>query len=314
MTTLMSPQATPEAFARTLIERLETDGLVGLPRLVTTDTLQEMQSAFAGRLRHMRWNNADGYERTERWRFMIQDVLTLAQGFVDVAVHPVVEAVLREYIGPGYTLCEAKGWRSQPTPHDFHGWHGDIWYDQALVTSHVPCEVKLAVYLTDVDSGAFQYIPGTHGRPPRHLSRAEAAALPLDRLQEVRGPAGTAFLFDSSCIHRQGIPILEPRQAIFYNYHDPAIPLQREDLAYYRYHPLLLNAAFLGGLSAEDQRVLGFGDKTNYQPDFARRAAQPVFPGVVQSTHALGLILSDWSRRALAKAMRLLCRSSKSKT
>jgi hypothetical protein len=68
--------------------------------------------------------------------------------------------------------------------------------------------------------------------------------------------------------------LLEPRQAIFYAYHDPGVPLQQEDVDYYRYHPLLLNAAFLGDLSAEDQRILGFGDKRNYQPAFVR-AAKP---------------------------------------
>jgi len=64
--------------------------------------------------------------------------------------------------------------------------------------------------------------------------------------------------------------MLEPRQAIFYNYHDPSVPLQKDDIQYYRYHPLLLNAAFLGNLSLEDQRILGFGNKTNYQHAFER--------------------------------------------
>ena len=32
----------------------------------------------------------------------------------------------------------------------------------------------------------------------------------------------------------------------------------------YRYHPLLLNAAFLGNITVEDQRILGFGNKQNY--------------------------------------------------
>ena len=41
-----------------------------------------------------------------------QDVT--AQGFVDVALHPLVQAVVRAYVGPDYALCEAKGWRSLP--------------------------------------------------------------------------------------------------------------------------------------------------------------------------------------------------------
>jgi hypothetical protein len=55
------------------------------------------------------------------------------------------------------------------------------------------------------------------------------------------------------------------------NYHDPDVPLQKEDVDYYRYHPLLLNAAFLGYLSEEDHRILGFGDKRNYVHAFIRQ-------------------------------------------
>ena len=40
----------------------------------------------------------------------------------------------------------------------------------------------------------------------------------------------------------------------------------------YRYDPLVLNAAFLGGLSDEEQRVLGFGNQATYRP--SHRAPQ----------------------------------------
>jgi hypothetical protein len=307
---LPDPTCTPtnEDLAHPLVEQLERNGIVRLPRLVADENLRDLQRAFAARLQHLRSNNVDGYERTERYRFMVQDVLMLAQGFVDIALHPLVQAVVRSYVGPEYTLCETKGWRSLPTKRDFHGWHGDAWYDQRRVTDRVPREVKLAMYLTDVRSGAFQYIAGTHGRPPRPVARAEAAALPLDQMEEMLGPAGSAFLFDTSGIHRQGVPILEPRQAIFYNYHDPAVPLQDEDVAYYRYHPLMLNAAFLGGLNSEDYRVLGFGDKTHYQADFVRRCAHPVLQTCVERALALRLWTGDWAGRVLGKARRLLGR------
>jgi hypothetical protein len=291
-----------------LLERLEADGIVQLPRLVSDGTLLAMQQAFAGRLRCLRWNNVDGYERTDRYRFMVQDVLTLAQGFVNVALHPLVQAVIRQYVGARFALCEAKGWRSLPTKRDFHGWHGDSWYDQTRVTGPMPREVKLAFYLTDVRSGAFQYIKGSHGKPPHHLSRAETDALSLDRLEELLGPAGSAILFDTSGIHRQGIPILEPRQAVFYNYHDPAVPLQQEDIDYNRYHPLLLNAAFLGGLSAEDCRVLGFGDQTGYHPGFVRRSEHRMFQAFLQRLYGARLFACEWSSRTAGRALRLLWR------
>src|SRR2546430_4924345 len=58
-----------------LLSELETNGLVVLPAIVGADQLQEMQAAFEARLRHLRWNNCDGYQRTETYRLMVEDVL-----------------------------------------------------------------------------------------------------------------------------------------------------------------------------------------------------------------------------------------------
>jgi hypothetical protein len=262
-----------------LLATLEQDGIVRLPALVDAERLRGMQAAFEARLRRMRWNNTDGYSKTERYRHMVEDVLTLDQGFVDVALHPTVSGVLRAYLGPRYELTEAKGWRSLATRKDFHGWHGDEWYDQSQVQD-IPREVKLSLYLTDVRTGAFHYLVGSHRKQhPRMFKPGEVD--PRDpSIVQMAGSAGTAFLFDTSGIHRQGTPILEPRNAIFYNYHDPSVPLQHDNREFYRYYPLLLSAAFLGGLSQEDQRILGFGNKTNYIPAFERRSGQDLLEGL----------------------------------
>jgi hypothetical protein len=249
---------------------LDTDGIVVLPNLLTDNQIRSMQVAFEAKLRRLRWNNFDGFQKTETFRHMVEDVLLLDQGFVDLALHPLIRQILTRYLGNKFELNEAKGWKSLPTKRDFHGWHGDAWYDQT--SAIIPREVKLAFYLTDVRSGAFNYIKGSHRKQhPRMVRNSEIANIPRSQIVEVNGEAGTAILFDTSGIHRQGVPMLEPRQAIFYNYHDPDVPLQKEDIDYYRYHPLLLNSAFLGNLTAEDQRILGFGNKTNYRHAFERR-------------------------------------------
>lgn len=293
----------------TLAESLARDGVVRLPPLVSADTLRDMQAAFASRLRYFNCNNVAGYERTEPNRLMVQDVLTLSQGFVDIALHPLVTAVLDEYLGTRYELCEAKGWQSQPTNQNFNAWHGDMWYDQTQVVGRIPREVKLAFYLTDVKSGAFQYIRGTHGQQaPRALKQPDVEHLPLDRMEEFLGSAGTPILFDTSGTHRQAVPILEPRRAVFLNYHDPDVPLQAEDVEYYRYHPLLLNAAFLGGLTPAHQRILGFGNQTHYQKNFLRQPAHPWTHAALARWHAARLHLDVWSGRVFGKLGRLLGR------
>ena len=291
----------------TILEQLDRDGVAVLPNFIQGEQLTNMQRAFASRLKRLRWNDVEGYEKTERFRHMVQDVLLLDEGFVQVGLHPVVKEVLRSYIGPQFEFVEAKGWRSIPTRRMFHGWHGDAWYDQTQV-SGIPREVKLAFYLTDVKTGAFNYFKGSHRKhQPRGWKNQEIAST-FDPAQNVilDGPAGTAFLFDTSGIHGQSCPILEPRHAVFYNYHDPSVPIQQEDLDYYRYHPLLLNAAFLGNLSAEDQRILGFGNKSHYIRAFERQPQHTAFQSVHQRVYDMKIVADELGTRVGGKLRGLL--------
>jgi hypothetical protein len=297
---------TTQVAAQNVLAELESDGIVVLPDFVAGDVLQGMQRAFEVVLSHQRWNDIDGYEKTDPYRHMVQHVLTLDQGFVDTAVHPVVTDTLREFIGPGFQLVEAKGWKSVPTLRDFHGWHGDAWYDQTKVTDTIPREVKLALYLTDVSSGFFEYVRASHRKAaPRMVGDDEVAQYPASEVVQAKGRAGTAILFDTSGIHRQSVPMLEQRWAVFYNYHDPSVPLQEEDVLYNRYHPLVLNAAFLGDLGEEGRRVLGFGDKRNYHPGFRRRTAFRRFHALIQSAHHVDVRLDELGSRVSAKMRHL---------
>ena len=290
----------------TLASELETNGIAVLPDLLSSEQLLGMQQAFEARLSRVRWNNFDGYLKTERFRHMIEDVLLLDQGFLDLALHPLVKQILNRYLGADYELTEAKGWKSLPTRRDFHGWHGDTWYDKTAATE-IHREIKLGLYLTDVRSGAFNFIKGSHRRQhPRDLKKNEVKELDWSNLLELTGPAGTAFMFDTSAVHRQGLPMLESRQAIFFGYHDPRVRLQHEDLITYRYHPLLLNAAFLGNLSDEDRRILGFGNMTNFVPAFVRQDQPPVLYDAFCLAHNTGLRIRELRERIAARLRRTL--------
>jgi hypothetical protein len=289
---------------KALFSELDTNGIVVLPNLLSAEKLRGMQQAFEARLRRVRWNNFDGYHKTERFRHMIEDVLLLDQGFLDLALHPLVKQILNRYLGADYELTEAKGWKSLPTRRDFHGWHGDTWYDKTAATE-IHREIKLGVYLTDVRSGAFNFIKGSHRQQhPHDLKKNEVKNLKLSQLVELTGPAGTAFMFDTSAIHRQGLPMLEARQAVFFGYHDPNVPLQHEDVITYRYHPLLLNAAFLGNLSDEDRRILGFGNKRNFVPTFVRHDQPPASYNAFCLAHSAGLVIRELRERMAARLRR----------
>ena len=286
-----------ESTATSLLEQIERDGVAVLPGFVQGEQLASMQGAFESRLQRLRWNDFDGYERTERFRLMVSDVLVLEQGFVDIAIHPLVKEILRSYIGPKFELVEAKGWKSLPTRRLFHSWHGDAWYDQ-LKVSGIAREVKLAIYLTDVKTGAFTYIKGTHRQhAPRIWKQNEIEGFQASQIIQVPGEAGTVIFFDTSGVHGQSCPILGPRHAVFYNYHDPSVPLEQENIDNYRYHPLALNAAFLGNLTPEDQRILGFGNKTNYIPSFVRNPKHSTFQAVHRHIFDIKILADEiWSR------------------
>jgi phytanoyl-CoA dioxygenase PhyH len=282
---------------------LEQNGIVVFSDLVSKEQLSAMQRAFSTRLNRIRWNNLEGYEK-ERYRHLVNDLLAVDQAFVNLTLHPVVKETLRRYIGDQVELCEAKGWLSLPTKRDFHGWHADAWYDQGVV-DYIPKEVKLAVYLTDVRSGAFNYVKGSHQKEhPRYFSNKEVESLNGSEVVEVKGPAGTAFLFDTSGIHRQSVPIVEPRHALFYNYHEPSIKLEAENVTNYRYHPLVLNASFLGNLSAEDQRLLGFGNQTNFIPAYDRPAKHLALQRAFSLAFDLELRARNFHERVKARLSR----------
>jgi hypothetical protein len=254
-----------------IVNALQIDGICIVESFVAGKQLADMQTAFSAAVRRPRINNIDGYEKTETLRDMVEHPLLLDRGFLDLGIDPVVTEVARRYVGPEMQLTECKGWRSRTSNQNWHGWHGDSWYDQSKYQDSIPREMKLGLYLTDVSSGGLAYVKGSHRQLVPALHSPKEASADWERTAvAVNGPAGTVVFFDTSGVHRQSCPILQLRHALFYCYHDPAIPLQAEDVAYNRYHPLHLNAAFLGNLSAEDQRVLGFGDQRQFVRGYQR--------------------------------------------
>src|SRR5258707_15206713 len=83
------------ALTSPIARELERTGVAVVPDLLTKDQLTGMQRAFARKLKRMRWNDCDGYEKTEIYRHMVQDVPTLDQGVKDIALHPRDKEALR---------------------------------------------------------------------------------------------------------------------------------------------------------------------------------------------------------------------------
>lgn len=256
----MKPAKEMTVLTNDLLATLERDGIVELPMLLDAHALERMQRAFVDRVEHVAYNGERGYKAIDPYRRFVDDLCSISRDYIDVATHPLVAELARQYIGDDAMITEAKGWRSLPTHDDFHGWHNDAWYDHDL--EHVPRQLKLAVYLSDVSSGEFHYIRGTHGqRRHAHFSDEDVSGM-LDRRLAMKASAGTAFLFDVSGIHRQSFPILEDRDVLFFVYNNPAVPLQDIDVRANRYRPLMLRASDLGDLSPSRAKLLGIGNTT----------------------------------------------------
>src|ERR1044071_4806172 len=82
-----------------LTTTLNHNGIVLLPPLLSPEQLESMRRAFTARLMRMSWNDVSGYEQTEMFRQMVSDILVLDQGFLDIAIHPLVKQILTEYLG-----------------------------------------------------------------------------------------------------------------------------------------------------------------------------------------------------------------------
>lgn len=290
--------------------RLKTDGVVVLPSFIKGDCLAGMQAVFEQALQHPSWNTWMGYEQNERWRLLVENLLIYDKSFYDLALQPDINAVIEHYIGKDFQLMEARGWETIATKRKFHGWHNDAWYDPTLET--IPRELKVACYLTDVESGQFQYVKGSHSpaKRPGHWNDREIEQRYAGAIENAFGPAGTVVLFDPTGIHRQASPVLTPRRIVMLNYHDPAVPIQKQDRDWGRYRPLLLNAEFLGGLNAEQQRVLGFGVKGQLGSWFPKHRRFPDMHARVQRSLSKRVLWQDyrgqvkWFLQALTKIPR----------
>ena len=180
---------------------------------------------------------------------MVQDVLTLEQGFVDLALAPGRQGDARpSYIGDAVRAGRGQGLAVAADPERLPRLARRRLVRPGPGRRTIPREVKLAFYLTDVRSGAFQYIKGTHGRQAPRPVRADEVERRRRRRRSSRptGRPGPRSSSTPRASTARACRSSNARHAVFYNYHDPSVPLQKEDVDYYRYHPLLLNAAFLG--------------------------------------------------------------------
>ncbi|KDN18021.1 phytanoyl-CoA dioxygenase family protein [Amycolatopsis rifamycinica] len=158
--TAPAPKAAAELAA--LTERLDADGIIGLPGAFSRDWVRQLgediDTAFAeARAR------PDGAVGRGPNRFYVEIHPEQLRGFTDLVTHPWITAVAEAVLGPEYRIVEVgfdvplAGAVDQP-------WHRD--FPMPAETARERRLTSLAVNVTAVDTepdmGPFEIAPGTH--------------------------------------------------------------------------------------------------------------------------------------------------------
>jgi hypothetical protein len=282
------------------LEQLETDGILILDGLIPEKQLKDMQRTFNQKLQNLSFNSTSGFQRYEMYRDYVEDLLMVDRSFVKFAVNPEITKIIKGYISEKAVLKECRGWRTRIVKKHFHSWHKDGWYDKKI-HHEPPRQLKAVVYLTDVDSGSFAYIKGSHVNVKRdpHILHEHYTDEFLKKYEDDKvfatGKAGTVVIFDTAGIHCQSSPNLLPRNAVFYTYHSPEVHIDPSELEYGRYGPLLIsNYVIDDTFTVEDLRVLGF-----FQKEYGSRGTQeltryPILSSIVRAQLETTIYLHEY--------------------
>jgi ectoine hydroxylase-related dioxygenase (phytanoyl-CoA dioxygenase family) len=281
------------------LSQLKDQGVVVLPELMKNEQLSAIKNAFECQLQQPSFNAWQGYHQTDRRRLMVDQLLTVDQGFVDVALLPLIQSVVKDYLGEAACLQEAKGWRSLPFNDNYHPFHRDEWYCRDYYDGQIkPMSLKLGLYLDDVDTGAFAYIPRSHrDASGEHTGVDEQASI------FVTGKAGTIFLFDPEGLHQQTFPNLKKRNAAFYHFFSSDIVLSQNFIRWGRFRQLLIESSYLHYCSPEQLAFLGIGRQPSNHPieiehfRWARRSMNGLVRGINEGQYWFQRVQARLNRR-----------------
>jgi ectoine hydroxylase-related dioxygenase (phytanoyl-CoA dioxygenase family) len=120
--------------------------------------------------------------------------------FIQLATHPKVLAIVREFLGDWFILNLQNATIVRPgVTHHQSSWHRDLPYQNGIASRPLAINALLAIDEFSADTGGTQVVPFTH----------KTDVLPSDSYIECNritasAPAGSALVFDSMLFHRAG--------------------------------------------------------------------------------------------------------------
>lgn len=204
------------AVGKELAER----GRADLPDLVTADQIDDIRQHIADLLAHDPYRPELGTYRaphevppqTHVSHYSNEDIVRVPH-LLKLANHPRVLAPVARWLGGRPTIAALRLWWSTPSgdgvPEHAELFHRDV--DDLRF-------VKLFVYLTDVtaETGPHVFVDGSHvvdrmTQIRRYEDEEVAAAFGAEKIVQLEGTAGTAFLENTYGMHRGVPPITGPR-------------------------------------------------------------------------------------------------------
>ena len=297
------------------LKQLKQDGILILNDFVSEQWLTDMQQSFNHKLEHINFNSTSGYQRYEMYRDYVENLLMVDPSFMKFAVQPELVKIIKGYISENLILKESRGWRTRIVKKHFHSWHKDGWYDKKIY-SKPPKQLKVVIYLTDVTSGSFSYIKGSHRKIKSnpHILHEHFTNEFIEPYKEdivfALGKAGTVIIFDTSGIHCQNSPNLSPRNAAFYTYNDAEICIDSSELAYGRYGQLFVSNEFINdGFTVEDLRILGFFQKKSGNKAAQNLTRYPILSSLVRAEVEAAVYLHQYVFSNVHRVVNRLIRS-----
>jgi len=245
-----------------ICRRLEEDGYCFVPDVLEPEALADLRHAVD---RACQEDDAAGVARRygpgganqRLWA-----LLNRGEAFVDVATHPLVLAVLRDYLGYHEILLSSLAANIANPGGDRE--IGRLHYDQGYLPVEYRSRVvaaTVAFFLDDftTENGATVIVPKSHRMGPP----ADAGFAPRTPAQ-ITGPAGGMAIWDGRLHHATGLNRTadQPRRAVLATYVAPFIRGQENwcrslDRRLFERHPEL---ALLTGF--EEWQTLGAADGT----------------------------------------------------
>ena len=208
-----------------------------------------------------------GYNKVDHPKKLISP-FSVGGPVVPLCLNEIVIQLVEKYMGSECILAEANVKIDAPVGYEYFPLHSDFavgWRkvrDDEFVLSEadmkLPIGVGAAVYLHETHEGAFSYCLGSHKLEAPHgvnlheYPNEERAAIEATCVR-ADGQAGDLVLFDDRGFHGPDQPSRSRRRVVLLDYY------RVETFGYTQVSPFPVWTKDMGGLSAQQMRVLGAG-------------------------------------------------------